>query len=189
MFGPVLAGHLITATWSYALIIVVTFVEKCLTTHARTLRALHNRIRVLWWGFAVQWFRRWGSSKCIGVGGETAHSGSKVDYCQKRTTVWREGTVGTSILPCLLWLGNALLVYKPTQNRPHYDMVIFIVRNPFHALVSESNRELSSKHGLHGNTSSSHTDSFGSEYFGTCYSSWTEFTFDRVKPVCKDVYT
>ncbi len=57
----------------------------------------------------------------------------------------------------------------PTQDRPHYDMVIFIVRNPFHALISEWNRELSLKHGLHGNTSSSHTDSFGPEYFGTCY--------------------
>ena len=46
--------------------------------------------------------------------------------------------------------------------RPHYDDVVLIVRNPFNALVAEWNRRL----GLGALSNSSHTDTFGEEFFG-----------------------
>ena len=42
---------------------------------------------------------------------------------------------------------------------------MLVVRNPFHALISEWNRELSTKGGLGQGNGTAHTNVFGQEYF------------------------
>ena len=51
------------------------------------------------------------------------------------------------------------------QGRPFFDSVVLVVRNPFHAMVSEWNRELSTKYGLGQGNGTAHTNVYGREYF------------------------
>ena len=52
-----------------------------------------------------------------------------------------------------------------SQGRPFFDSVVLVVRNPFHALISEWNRELSTKYGLGKGNGTAHTNVYGKEYF------------------------
>ena len=60
---------------------------------------------------------------------------------------------------------NLCLVIFITQGRPFFDSAVLVVRNPFHALVSEWNRELSTKYGLGQGNGTAHTNVYGREYF------------------------
>ena len=51
------------------------------------------------------------------------------------------------------------------QGRPFFDSIVLVVRNPFHAMVSEWNRELSTKYGLGQGNGTAHTNVYGREYF------------------------
>lgn len=57
------------------------------------------------------------------------------------------------------------LLFLCIQGRPFFDSVVLVVRNPFHALVSEWNRELSTKYGLGQGNGTAHTNVYGREYF------------------------
>ena len=61
-----------------------------------------------------------------------------------------------------------------------FDSIIFLVRNPFHALVSEWNRQLGSKY-HHGNrTGLSHVELHGQDNFLTS-ANWTNFLRASIK--------
>ena len=61
--------------------------------------------------------------------------------------------------------------------------MIFIIRNPFHALVSEFNRQLNSKNKTRGeeyNNGQAHIAVYGPEYFGE-YQVWNHFIDSHLK--------
>ena len=57
------------------------------------------------------------------------------------------------------------LFFLCIQGRPFFDSVVLVVRNPFHAMISEWNRELSTKYGLGQGNGTAHTNVYGREYF------------------------
>ncbi len=67
------------------------------------------------------------------------------------------------------------------KDKPPFDSVILVVRNPFHALVSEWNRQLSTKYTPRANkTGLAHLESHGPESFGT-NKNWTHFVSIQMK--------
>ena len=73
-----------------------------------------------------------------------------------------------------------ICTYSIPQNRVFYDSVILLIRNPFHALVSEWNRLLSTKYNRAQQTSLSHVETHGPEYF-LQNGNWTDFVQRQIR--------